>query len=90
MIDKNKPLRTLKDVKAFASYISGQLKLRFLPNQSFDHYYNAVTGEPMFSDEEIETLEHRRAEALTICDTEGVDVVDYLSGDMRVYNQIFG
>ena len=81
------PITTEKEVKGYFRLLWKDLGLSFHPDDSFDLYIDANTGERVFDDEAASILDTRMDECFEVCEKANVDI--YEIGMDEQYGYLF-
>lgn len=76
MFDKNQPIKTIAEVKAFAIYLFYDLGIVFHPDDDFADYTDNKTGMPTFTADDAQIFNRRMTECFRICGSMDADVYD--------------
>ncbi len=79
MFDELKPITSLAEVKAFASYLFFDLSTAFHPDDDLAEYVHVSKDAPAFSKIQAERLNQRMEECRKVCDAEGADIYDLMN-----------
>ncbi|MDD4992830.1 MAG: hypothetical protein PHR83_11400 [Paludibacter sp.] len=71
-------INTIQDVELFAFQLVNDESLSFHPDDDFSNYINLETREPLYSNEEVSTLNKQMERCFNICDQFGVDIYELM------------
>ena len=73
-----KEVNTIEDVKLFAFQLVNEEKLSFHPDNDFSDYINLETGEPVYSEEEVQFLNQLMEKCFDICQEFEADIYELM------------
>jgi len=71
-------INTLKDVELFAFQLVNEENLSFHPDDNFSNYINLKTQEPLYTDEEVLSLNKQMERCFDICNQFGADIYELM------------
>lgn len=79
-----KEINTIEDVKLFAFQLVNEEDLNFHPDDDFADYINLETGESVYSEEEVQFLNHQMEKCFDISEEFGADIYKLMGQPLYV------
>ena len=80
-------IKTEKDLREMLTEVIGYLGWAFHPDDPMKDYIRRDTGEPSYSPEEAERLDHLMDEAFEFCERRNIDIYEL---SMEISKELYG